>query len=132
MKNTRVALLSFILNLPWTFEGFIAAILSIPKGVKFYNNPLAIIFNVKSFWWYTWKLSKKGTRAMTQGHIILLGPSIEPNDLAHELIHVRQYIQAPFIHKFLYNYQSIRFGYRQNKFEQEAYTKSGSSYHTLK
>jgi hypothetical protein len=119
-------LLAFILNLPWTSIGLLASIISIPKKITFSKNPFAIIISVKSFWWYSWLPGKKGVRAMVNGSVVQMGPTADEKDLEHELIHVRQYEQAPFIHPFLYTYQSWRYGYRLNKYEQEAYDKSGS------
>lgn len=120
--------ISFILNLPWTLIGLLASILSIPKKIAFSKNPFAIIIYVRSFWWYTWLPKKKGVRAIVNGNLVQMGSNADEKDLHHELIHVKQYEQAPFIHPFLYTYQSWRYGYRQNKYEQEAYDKSGSRY----
>ncbi len=117
-----------ILNIPWTLIGLVTAVISIPTKVSFSKNHLAFIFNVQSFWWYTWLPGKKGARAMVNGHIVLLTPQILERDLEHELIHVEQFIRQPFIHPFLYTYQSWKYGYRQNKYEQEAYDRAGNKY----
>lgn len=67
-------------------------------------------------------------RAVANGHCVQLGPHILENDLAHELIHVEQAIRQPFIHPFLYVWETQRHGYRYNKYEIEAYDKSASIY----
>lgn len=70
----------------------------------------------------------KGSRAMTIGHIILLSPKVLKNDLEHEIIHVRQCDKYPVIYPILYLYELLKRGYRQNRFEDEAYTLSKSVY----
>ncbi len=94
--------IAFILNLPWTLLGFLLMIISLPYKVDFKKQPLAIIFYVKSFWWYSWLPSKRRMRGITNGHVIQLGRLEEKGDLEHELIHVEQAIREPFIHPFLY------------------------------
>jgi hypothetical protein len=118
--------LSFLLNLPWTIVGLIAAIASIPYRNRLNKSPLALIIYVQSFWWYGWYA--KGVRGMAVGNIILLGPKELEKDLEHELIHVEQYEREPFIHPFLYIWQSFRHGYERNKYEIEAYQRSGNVY----
>lgn len=121
-------ILSFILNTPWTLLGVLKAVISLPTQIEFSRKPLALVFHVKSFWWYTWIPGYKRVRAQVTGHVILLGPTADKKDLAHELIHVEQLARAPLIQPVLYIYQTLRYGYRQNKYEVEAYDKSGSNY----
>lgn len=116
----------FILNLPFTLTGIIPMILSGPYDVKLVKNPYALVFEVKGFWWAFGFLKK--ARAITIGHIILLGPRLLKNDLEHEIIHVEQCDRYPVIFPVLYLYERIRKGYRQNRFEDEAYTLSNSVY----
>lgn len=72
--------------------------------------------------------SRKGVRACTIGNIAMEGRNLLPRDLEHELIHIEQAQRQPFIYPLLYAYQSLRYGYRDNKYEKEAYGKSGSVY----
>lgn len=118
-----------ILNLPFTLIGITPLIPSGPYQVKFINNPYALAFKVKSFWWYFWM---KSPRATTIGHIILLSPKELKNDFEHEVIHVRQAEKYPVIFPLLYLYESIKHGYRQNRFEDEAYALSKSVYKGVK
>ncbi len=120
------SLIIFILNIPFTLTGIIPMILSGPYHIRLIKNPYALVFKVKSFWWgfYFYKKS----RAMTIGHIILLGPRLLKNDMEHEIIHVKQCERYPFIFPFLYFYEAITKGYRKNRFEDEAYTLSNSIY----
>lgn len=117
-----------LLNLPWSLLGILFAIISLPKKLIFVKTPKAIIFNIKSFWWYAWLPGMKGTRAMAIGNIVLLGENILDKDLEHELVHVRQFEREPFIHPFLYQYQNFIHGYKENKYEKEAYRKAGNIY----
>lgn len=71
---------------------------------------------------------KKKSRAKAIGHMILLSPKELENDLEHELIHVRQCEQYPFIFPFLYAYERLTKGYRNNRFEEEAYRLTNSYY----
>ena len=68
-------------------------------------------------------------RAIAEGHIVLMSEYTDEKDLIHELIHVQQYMQWPFIFPFLYFFEMIKHGTRkENKYEKEAYEKSGSRY----
>lgn len=125
-----MSLIAFILNVPYTLLGFILALISIPRDLKFNINSPAFIFNVRKFWWTAAYL--KGARAMTIGHVVLLGPNSHDKDLEHELIHVEQYQRAPFIHPILYYVELIRKGYLDNQYEVEAYQKAGNIYNVAK
>ncbi len=70
----------------------------------------------------------KGARAAAMGHVVLLSPLTEDKDLEHELVHVDQYQRLPFIQPFLYYFELLRKGYRNNKYEVEAYEKAGNIY----
>ncbi len=118
----------FLLNFPWSVLGVLFAIISFPKNLIFLKSPKAIIFNVKSFWWYKWLPGMKWARAMAIGNIVLLGEKILDKDLEHELVHVEQFEREPLIHPFLYQYQNLVYGYKENKYEKEAYSKAGNLY----
>jgi hypothetical protein len=120
--------IALFLNLPWTLVGIVASILSLPRKVIVFNNPKALIFYVKGFWWYFWHPKRKYIRGMAIGNVVLLGPLEMKNDLEHELVHVKQFDKEPFIHPFLYEYQNWKFGYKNNKYEKEAYESTGSVY----
>lgn len=113
-----------VLNAPWTLIGFLFALICIPTRVKIVNH--AIVFTIKSFWWQFGYL--KGVRAANIDQVVLLGPKLDPQDLAHELVHVEQYMRYPFIYPFLYYYELATKGYRNNKFESEAYKRAGNTY----
>lgn len=63
---------------------------------------------------------------MALGNAILLGPKEMEKDLEHELVHVEQFERKPFIHFFLYYIEMIKKGYRNNKYEVEAYDRAGN------
>lgn len=65
---------------------------------------------------------------MALGYVVLLGPMEREKDLEHELVHVEQYVREPFIHFFLYNFEYLHHGYRNNKYEVEAYNRAGNLY----
>lgn len=65
---------------------------------------------------------------MTLGNVVLLGPKPLPHDLEHELVHIKQNVRMPFVFPFLNQYQLCRYGYRNNKYEREAYEKAGNQY----
>lgn len=70
----------------------------------------------------------KNIRGMAMGNVVLLGPKELEGDLEHELVHVEQFQRAPLIHPFLNFIETVRHGYANNKYEKEAYEKSGSPY----
>jgi Sec7-like guanine-nucleotide exchange factor len=119
---------AFILNLPWAVVGILLGIISFPTRVSFDRSILAVILEVKSFWWQSWVSSKKGVRASTIGHVVLISPRSFEKDLDHELVHVKQHIKKPFIQPFLYFIETLRKGYKDNKYEIEAYSQSNSKY----
>lgn len=118
----------FFLNLPWTLIGVLTALLSVPYKVDFRRKPLVIIIYVRSFWWNTWRPSRKGTRGLATGHVVQLGPLELPHDLEHELIHAEQAARQPLIFPILYLIENYRYGYRKNRYEVEAYNRSNSIY----
>lgn len=118
--------ISFILNLPWTIIATLCAIISLPKRIRINQKPFAIVFIIRSFWWYEWL--SKGVRAMALGNCVLLGPKELPNDFEHELAHIKQIEREPFVHFFLYQIETLRHGYRKNKYEEEAYSSTNSTY----
>lgn len=120
--------IAFIINLPFSIVGIVIALISVPKKVRFDANNMAFIFSINSLWWTSVVPWLKGARATVTGHTVLLGPDADNADLDHELIHVDQWIRAPFIHPFLYYIEYFKHGYRQNKYEDEAYRASGSRY----
>jgi hypothetical protein len=121
-----VKFLTFILNLPWTIILIVASVFSVPNKVKLHHKPFAIIIYVRSFWYYRWIPSQKGVRAMTLGSVILLGPKLLQNDLEHELVHIEQHEREPLIHPIMNGIETLRHGYRQNKYETGAYSTSDS------
>lgn len=123
-------IVTLFLNAPWSFLGSLCAVLSGPRLLEVNRKPFAFIVHVRSFWWYTWMPSKRGTRAMTHGNIVLIGKNEMKGDREHELVHVEQYQRMPFIHPYLYAYESGRYGY-MNKYEIEAYRRAGNEYVTV-
>ncbi len=122
-----MVIIATILNLPWTFLGILLALASVPAHLSF-RRPGAMVIRVRSFWWQSWLKGRKGVRAMSIGSVVILGGNLLENDLEHEIIHVEQALRRPFIHPVLYMYQSLRYGYRQNKYEIEAYEKARNKY----
>jgi len=119
-------MVGFILNIPYTALGFLIAVVSFPTSITFNTHPYAFVLRVKKFWWAFGYLRR--ARAMAVGHVVLLGPNLEEHDLEHELIHVEQHQRMPIIQPLLYNIELIRKGYRNNKYEVEAYTRAGNPY----
>lgn len=119
-------MIGFILNTPYTLIGLIMSLISGAKKFQFFTANLAFVISVRNIWWDFGYM--KNARAVTVGHVVILRPNIEKGDLEHELIHVQQYQKAPLIHPFLYMIELFRHGYRNNKYEVEAYNKAGNEY----
>ena len=128
--NAKFKMVSFICNLPHTFVGLVMGLISLSLKLETHKNPFAIILRVKSLWGGIGYL--KGLRATTMGNIILLSKEIKNNNLKHELIHVKQYEEEPFMHPFLYLIEIIKRGYKNNKYELEAYNMAKNDYIELK
>lgn len=119
-------MIQFILNIPFTLIGLLPAVISGPTKVRLHKNPLAIVIRIKKFWWVFGYM--KYARAMTIGHTVILGPKLLKNDLEHELVHVKQIQKYLYLFPILYYYELFKNGYRKNRFEDEAYTLSNSTY----
>lgn len=115
---------AFVLNIPWTLIGLLCCLISFPKSISWKSGTFVV--RVSNFWWTIGYM--KGTRAATIGHTILLGPNTTEGDYEHECVHAGQYIRLPFVFPFLYYIELFRRGYRENKYEQEAYEKAGNKY----
>jgi hypothetical protein len=119
-------MISFILNLPHTIVGIVLALVSNPNSITWISSPNTIVFRVRSLWWAFGYL--KGLRAASYGHVILLGPATKSGDYEHELAHVRQYEKHPLIQPALYSVELVKHGYKNNKYEVEAYQEAGNEY----
>lgn len=76
----------------------------------------------------TWLSWYRRARAITNGNVVQLGPLADERDLMHELVHVEQAERVPFVMPFLHTIEWLRNGYRNNKYEIEAFERSGSRY----
>lgn len=112
-------LFSSILNIPWNLSGILFAVISVPTRAQIHR-PYALVFTVKSLWWAKLLPSYREVRAVTIGQVVLLGGEVKQRDLQHELAHVAQAVRAPLVQPVLYTVETIRFGYRSNKYEKEA------------
>ena len=127
IKNVMVCkAASFLLNLPLTLVALFLASLSLPITVTEDRRHWALVFRCRRLWWCLGYMKK--SRAVTFGHVVMLGPDILQGDLEHELIHVEQAIRYPLIFPLLYWVELARHGYRKNRFEEEAYRRAGNPY----
>ncbi len=78
-------------------------------------------------WWGIGYL--KGIRAATIGNVVLLSSKSKNKDLEHELVHVGQYQDEPLVHPILYFFELLKNGYKNNKYEVEAYNKADNNYY---
>lgn len=116
---------SFLLNLPYTLVGTTLALVLLPTKVECGRTPCRIIFKVKRTYSFGYI---KNWRGMAIGNVIILNPLEEPGDLEHEIIHICQHQRRPLIYPILYYTELLRKGYRNNKYEVEAYSKAGNIY----
>lgn len=117
-------MISIFLNFPYTLLGIISALVTLSYSVKIHKNPFAIVFRTNHCWWgIGWY---KYMRACTIGNVILLTQKELKNDFEHELVHIRQQERYPFIFWFMYLWETFRKGYKNNKYEVEAYKLSKS------
>lgn len=120
-------MISLILNLPYSIIGILVSLISLPTlKIDFIASHLAVVMHVNKFWWAIGYM--KGARAMAIGNVVILGPNLEKYDLEHELVHIEQYRRMPIIQPIFYLSELFRRGYRNNKYEVEAYSKAGNIY----
>lgn len=119
-----MTIIKLLLNLPWSVLGLLAALVSIPRKITISRKPYAIVFYIRNFWWK----QSKGVRGTVAGNVALMGPKLEKGDLKHELIHVEQFMREPLVHPLFYIYESLKYGYMNNKYEVEAYQHGGNPY----
>lgn len=117
---------AFVLHIPYTIFGLIVSLFLLPNSIRLNRKPFALIIKVRreSFGFGY----MKGWRGMTVGHVVILNPREEEKDLEHELIHVEQQIRTPLIQPVLYTIELLRKGYRNNRYEEEAYSRAGNTY----
>lgn len=113
---------AILLNLPWSLLAISLGILCLPRRVRF--NRSTLVLDAHTLWLHP----AKGVRAFTLGNVIVSGPKVENNDLTHELVHIEQHMREPLIHPFLAFYQMQKYGYKDSKYEVEAYQKAGNTY----
>jgi len=65
--------------------------------------------------WFLWG------DGFTLGPFIFIRPNHSEGLYAHELVHVRQFWDDPFLFWIKYLYYLIRYGYQDNPYEREAY-----------
>ncbi len=65
---------------------------------------------------------------MAIGHVVLTSRQSTPLDVAHDVFHVQQARRLPFIFPILNTLELLRKGYKNNRFEKEAYEKVGNTY----
>lgn len=118
--------IAVLLNAPWTLIALCLVIVSRPHKIEFSRIPPAIIFHIKSFWWYAWIPGAKYVRGMALGNVVMLGPRALPKDKEHELVHVEQFMRIPLIFLVVCEIETLHRGYRENKYEKEAYEKAGN------
>ena len=123
IEQTMKSTFAVVLNLPYALIALFGAAISLPYEITVKRSRCALIIYVRSLWW-----KKPGVRAATLGLVVLAREPLAPGDIEHELIHVEQYIREPFVHPFLYLYQSFMHGYRNNPYEREAYRRAGNPY----
>jgi hypothetical protein len=119
-------MIAFVLNLPYTLVALVMVLLLGPKQFSWNERRCALVFRVRRD--SLPPFLPKGWRGFALGHIVALNPKEEPNDLEHELIHVDQHRKYPLIQPGMYLFENLTKGYRNNRFEIEAYGKSGSIY----
>lgn len=65
--------------------------------------------------WFPWG------DGFTLGPIVFIRPGASEALYQHELVHVRQFWDEPLTFWVKYLYYTLRYGYRSNPYEQEAY-----------
>ena len=117
--ESKINIVAFILNTPWTLLGFIFGLLSFPKNIAFRESDHAIVMRVKRLW-LTEIFMGLRARGNVIGNTLLITQNANDEIYKHECVHVRQFERAPFIFPFLYLFELLNHGYRKNKYEEEA------------
>ena len=98
----------------------LCGLLSLPQSIKIDKIQFLMVMKVKRLWINEIFLRRR-VRGFTLGNTVLLSDVSESNTYSHEIIHIKQFMRMPFIFPVLYCVESIRNGYRNNKYEEEAY-----------
>ncbi len=114
--------LKYLLNLPWTLLGVVFAITAMPYGVTVKNQAI-IFYCLTCGVVYLYAPKAKG---FTLGNLVVIRKGMANDILEHELVNVEQYMRKPFVHYFLSLYETIRYGYWNNRYEVEAYNRTNT------
>ena len=112
-------IIAFILNFPWSLLGLLCGLLSLPRNTKASKPQFVLVVNVKRLWINEIFLRRR-VKGFTLGNTVLLSDMADTSTYDHELIHVGQFMKAPFIFPLLYCFKSIKNGYQCNQYEKEA------------
>ena len=123
MGDKNMKKIAFAMNFPWSLIGLIYGLLLFPEGIKIDKLQSVIIVRVRRLWINDMFLGRK-VRGFALGNTVILSSVADSNTIDHEIVHVRQFVQKPFIFPLLYCFESIKNGYRGNKYEKEAYRQS--------
>ena len=59
--------------------------------------------------------------------MVLLSDVADSNTYAHEIVHLEQFTKAPLLFPLFYLIESMKNGYKANKYEKEAYQRASKS-----
>ena len=110
-------LLKYFFNAPYTLMGLFNVLLCFPYKMQFAKN--AVVFHCLTCGLVHLGFPK--VRGFAIGNIVVVRKSQSTKIVAHELVHVEQYMKYPLIFGFMYLYE-LRKGYWNNRFEIEAYS----------
>ena len=118
--------IAWILNIPYTLFGILVGIISVPRKILVirHNGLPVIIIKV----WTLKTILVPRARGVAFASTVLLGPLEFESDLEHELVHTEQFLRWPVVFPLINAYELVMHGYRNNRFEDEAYTRAGNEY----
>jgi len=119
MAHRNMKKIAFVLNLPWSLAGLFYSLLMLPRNIKTDKLQFVIVVRVKRLWINEIFLRRK-VKGFVLGNTVLLSDVADSDTYDHEIVHVGQFIKAPFIFPLLYCFESIKNGYQCNQYEKEA------------
>ena len=112
-------IVSFFLNLPWSLFGLFYGFITVPRKMETGTLYLALIVKVRRLWINELFLGHR-VKGCPLGNVVLLSDAADSSTYNHEVVHLEQFTRIPLLFPLFYILESMKSGYRANKYEKLA------------